>query len=158
MTSCSRYTKWTPVTMTEMHVFLGNILNMGIVQLPELEDYWKTSWVCELPFVRCVFPRDRFELIFWMLYVSHTESGQPVKRIDKFQALLQLLIPRFQASYKQWQNMAINETMVGFRGRFARSNTCPRNSQNGRQSIYHGRQFQLLHDKHSIVHGGGDTG
>lgn len=75
-----------------MRAFLALILNMGIIQLPEIEDYWKTSWTSEIPFYGRVMSRDRFEQIFWMLHVSHSTTPA--------------------------QNVAVDETMVGFRGRF----------------------------------------
>ena len=83
LTRCSRFVKWAPVTMSEMQGFFAVVLIMGILHLLELEDYWKTSWVCKVPFFHHVLPRDRFELIFWMLHVSHTEPGQPIKKLDK---------------------------------------------------------------------------
>jgi len=52
---------------------------MGIIRLPELEDYWKTSWVVVIPFFSGVMARDRFESIFWMLHVSHS-TGLVVKK------------------------------------------------------------------------------
>jgi len=55
---------------------------MGIIRLPELEDYWKASWVAEIPSFFKVMPRDRLGMIFWMLHVSHP-TGPVVKKIDK---------------------------------------------------------------------------
>jgi len=60
---------------------------MGIIRLPELEDYWKTSWVAAIPFFSRVLARDRFESIFWMLHVSHS-TGQVLKKINKVQLFL----------------------------------------------------------------------
>lgn len=103
--------------MPELRGFLALIINMGIIQVPEIEDYWKTGRVSEIPFFRTIMPRDRFEQIFWMLHVSHSTSQHP-KKIDKVKIFLDLLIPKFQSSYYPSQNIAVDETMVGFRGRF----------------------------------------
>lgn len=70
LTRRSRLAKWTAVTLPELLGFLAIVLNMGLIHVPELEDYWKVSWVCEIPFFSRVLPRDRFELIFWMLHVG----------------------------------------------------------------------------------------
>ena len=98
---------------------------MGIINLPSIEDYWKTTWITEIPFFSRVMPRDRFELIFWMLHVSHSTSHPP-KRIDKVGMLLQMLLSKFRASYTPKRNLAVDETMLRFRGRFAGKQYMPK--------------------------------
>ena len=112
----SRFHKWKPVTRCELLSFLALILNMGIIQLPDIESYWKTSWVCQVQFFRDVLPRDRFQEIFWMLHVG--SAGNTPRKIDKIKPLLDILLPQFQKLYQPSKNLAIDETMVGFRGRF----------------------------------------
>ena len=98
---------------------------MGIIRLPELEDYWKTSWVAEIPFFSRVMPRDRFENIFWMLHVSHS-TGLVVKKIDKVRMFLDKILRKFQAKYTPGQEVAVDETMVKFRGRFGGKQYMPK--------------------------------
>lgn len=64
------------------------ILNMGLIQLPELEDYWKSLFAREIPFFGHVLPQHCSEAIFWMLHVSHTAPGQRIKKKNKVQLLL----------------------------------------------------------------------
>ena len=87
----SRFANWQPLTATELEGFVAITLNMGIIQIPEIEDYWKTSWSSEVPFFTSVMRRDRFEQIFWLLHTSHVEEGQPERRIDKVKSLLNVL-------------------------------------------------------------------
>ena len=89
---------------------------MGIIQLPDIESYWKTAWVCQVPFFRDVLARDRFQEIFWMMYVG--AAGTTPRKIDKIKPLLDILLPRFQELYRPSRNLALDETMVGFRGHF----------------------------------------
>ena len=112
----SRFHKWKPLTHVELWGFLALILNMGIIQLPDIESYWKTSWVCQVQFFRDVMPRDRFLEIFWLLHVG--VAGNTPRKIDKIKPLLDVLLPRFQELYQPSRNLSIDETMVGFRGRF----------------------------------------
>ena len=117
LTRRSHFRKWYPTTITEMQGFLAIIFNMGLIQLPQLEDYWKTSWVTEVPFFHRVMPRVRFELLFWLFHVSH--SSGTVKRIDKVKLFLDSLLVRLYTCYYPGCELAVDETMVGFRGRFA---------------------------------------
>ena len=56
---------------------------------------------------------------FRLLHVSHDDIVVPVARINKVKALLDLLIPNFQASYNPSRDVSVDETMIGFRGRFS---------------------------------------
>ena len=109
----SRFATWQPVSVEEMWAFLGIILNMGLIEIPTLEGYWSTAWESEIPFFRRVMPRDRFLKVLWMLHV-----GDGPRRADKVQVLLEALIGNFQSAYYPGENLAVDETMVGFRGRF----------------------------------------
>ena len=126
ITRWSRFAKWTVVTLTELMAFLAIVLNVGIIHLPELEDYWQTSWVCSVPFFDRVLPRDRFELIFWVLHVCHSNTGSPMKKIDKVNTFFNMLLSKFRTSYDVGRNIAIDETMVGFCGRFAAKQYMPK--------------------------------
>ena len=117
LTRGSRFRKWRPLTLEELNGFFAIIINMGVIKVPEIEDYWKTSWESQIPFFSHVMSRDRFELIFWMIHVSHTEGSVP-RRIDKVRMLLERLLERFQHCYHPTRHLAVDETMVGFRGRY----------------------------------------
>ena len=45
-----QHKKWHPTNPNEMKGFLAIIFNMGLVNLPQIEDYWKRSWLIEVPF------------------------------------------------------------------------------------------------------------
>ena len=121
----SRLLKWIPITVTDLVGFLAIIINMGVINVPAVEDYWKTSWTAEIPFFSRVMSRDRFELIFWMLHASHTTTSTP-KRIDKIRMLLDILLSKFQANYIPRRNLAIDETMLRFQGRFVGKQYMPK--------------------------------
>ena len=64
----SLYMNWKPVSVVEMKGFIAVILNMGIVQLANLKDYWST----ELPLLLlCVLqglvPPDLWDVSRWRL-------------------------------------------------------------------------------------------
>ena len=90
-----------------MKAFLSIVINMGIIKLPDLEAYWKTTWVTEMPFFGTVMARDWFQQIFWMLHVSHSDPTQPAKKIDKIKMFADLLVPKFREHYYPSENLAI---------------------------------------------------
>ena len=81
--------------MEEMEGFFGVIVNMGLIQLPNVEAYWKTSWTAHIPFFGHAFPRNRFEQIFWMLHASKDDPMNPSKKINKVRDVLDLLVENF---------------------------------------------------------------
>ena len=125
LTPSSRFANWKPISVQEMEGFTAVIMNMGLIQLPEIEAYWTTKWTGEIPFFRRVFARNRFEQIFWMLHVSRDDPAFPNKKINKVKEILDLLLPRFQQSLLPGRNLSVDETMVGFRGRFAAKQYMP---------------------------------
>ena len=109
----SVYMNWKPVTVDEMKGFVAVILNMGIIQLNNLKDYWSTDDTTDLPFFRSVFSRKRFLQIFGALHVGDPDIT--TKR-EKIQPLLDRLLPTFQAAYTPSQQVAIDESVISFRG------------------------------------------
>ena len=142
----SRFANWIPVTATEMEGFFAIIVNMGIIQIPNIEAYWSTSWTSEISFFSKVLRRDRFQQIFWLLHVSHDDIVVPIARINKVKALLDLLIPNFQASYNPSRDVSVDETMVGFRGRFGAKQYLP-----NKPTKYGVKAFTLADSSHGYV-------
>jgi hypothetical protein len=69
----SKYSVWhdrTDVVEEEMWALIGAIINMGLIQLPDMKDYWSEDFVCHVPFFSVTFTRKRFFEIFWMLHLE----------------------------------------------------------------------------------------
>ena len=112
--SHSLYRSWYPVTVIEMKAFVGVILNMGIIQLKNLRDYWSTSTICNIPFFPAVFPRDRFFPIFGMLHVGGISS--PSKKA-KIQPFINILLPIITSNFTPYREVAVDESVIKFKGR-----------------------------------------
>ena len=87
---------------------------MGITQLQNLKKYWSTSTTTDLPFFRSVFPRNRFFQILGTLHVGNINGDL---KCDKIEPLLDHLVPAFQSSYTLSQHVAIDESVIAFKGR-----------------------------------------
>ena len=114
LSRCSLYSRWRDITLPEIKAFIGLIINMGMVQLTDIKDYWSTHFTLNLPFFRTVFPRDRFLGIYWMLHVGETPTT--TKR-SKIQPFLNLLLPLFRSYVTPSRELSIDESMIAFRGR-----------------------------------------
>ena len=110
----SLYRNWRDVTVEEMKAFVGVILNMGVVQLPDIKDYWRQDETINLPFFRSVFSRDRFLQIFRLLHVGDIPSPNRPSKIESF---LQLLLPRFCRVFTPNKQIAVDESVITFKGR-----------------------------------------
>ena len=110
----SVFRNWRDITLVEMKAFIGIIIQMGLVKLSDIKDYWSTHFTLNFPFFRSVFSRDRFLQIFWMLHVGETSS--PNKR-SKIQPFLDKIIPLFQTHLQPSRELSIDESMIAFRGR-----------------------------------------
>lgn len=110
----SVFRNWRNISLVEMKAFIGMIIQMGIVQLSDIKDYWSRHVTLNLPFFRSVFSRDRFLQIFWMLHVGETPS---TNKRSKIQPFIDLLLPLFQQHCRPTQQLAIDESMIAFRGR-----------------------------------------
>ena len=97
-----------------MKGFIAVVLNMGIIQLNDLKDYWSTDDSTNLPFFRSVFSRDRFFQIFGALHVGDLEGTTKQGKIHPF---LDMICPSFVAAFTPGQQIATDESVITFKGR-----------------------------------------
>ena len=123
LTPKSRWRKWRKVTANEMKGVLAVIINMGVLHCRDMEAYWKMSWESYIPFFHDVFPRNRFEEIFWMLHLP--EPKTLTRRLDKVRPLLETLLASFQRVFYPGCDISVDESMVGFKGVVSFKQYCP---------------------------------
>jgi hypothetical protein len=46
----SNWSRWSDVSVPEMKAFLGLIVNIGLMSLPDIKDYWSSDWITERTF------------------------------------------------------------------------------------------------------------
>ena len=136
-----------------MRAVLAVIINMGVIHCPDIQSYWKTSWECNIPFFHDVFPRDRFEIIFWTLHI-HTTSTR--RRLDKIRPLLDRVVATSQSVFYPGREVSVDETMVGFKGVVTILST--EADQVGPEILRTCRQCYGICSKHHSVHWRRDEG
>jgi hypothetical protein len=106
------------LTTQEFKVFLGCVLDMGLVQLPEIRDYWSTEPVLHASYIRQFFSRNRFEEILHNLHITDNNSPHAADRpLWKIESMLDQVNAAFRAHWNPTERVAVDEGMAGFKGR-----------------------------------------
>lgn len=114
----SRLRQWKATNVEEFTRFLGVLLNMGIVRLPTVQMYWTTKWTQTVPFFRHSISCNRFLILYHTtLHACHTNPNANQSRGDKIAPLLEKLVHNFQRHYIPFQEISVDESMVGYKGR-----------------------------------------
>ncbi|XP_011135111.1 piggyBac transposable element-derived protein 4 isoform X2 [Harpegnathos saltator] len=114
----SIWKQWKNVTECEMKAFFGVIINMGLINMPSLQDYWARNFYSKIPFFSKIFSRDRFMQIFWALHLETLpRSMNMTTKTRKISSYLDFLNKKFMEHYIPEKNLSIDESTVGFKGR-----------------------------------------
>ncbi|KAK3869539.1 hypothetical protein Pcinc_025158 [Petrolisthes cinctipes] len=110
---------WHPVTPDELYVFLGLIIVMGVVKLPDMHMYWSHNVIFGGPeiFSHEVMSRNRFFSILKFLRFASpdlVDKNNPHTRIEPY---LDLLRDRCQTLIRPSRHIAIDEALVLWKGR-----------------------------------------
>ncbi|XP_039287374.1 piggyBac transposable element-derived protein 4-like [Nilaparvata lugens] len=114
--------KITPTTIEELKLFLGINLYMGIKKLPSYRDYWSTQPDLHDNLVSSLMPVKRFSQLLSHLHVNDNEMmpkrGDPdYDKLYKIRPMLDILSKTFSDSYNPHECVAVDESMVKFKGR-----------------------------------------
>lgn len=114
--------RWTPVYAREMRTFWGLVLLMGLVKKPSIRSYWSTDILYHTPMFRMAMSRTRFEAILRFLHYSDNAQCPPrddpnYDRLYKLRPLLEHFSAKFAQAYTPQKHIAIDESLVHFKGR-----------------------------------------
>ena len=95
---------------------------MGLDRKPSYDAYWTTDWTMEAPGFRSIISRDRFLVILQLLHCANNDNlipvGQPNHdRRGKIKEFMEMLVSRWQAAYYPDREIAVDETIIPFKGR-----------------------------------------
>jgi hypothetical protein len=63
-------TPWSGVSVAEVKSFLGLLINVGLILLPDIKDYCSSERKTQIKLFGDVMSRDRFLQIIWMMHVE----------------------------------------------------------------------------------------
>ncbi|KAI4477629.1 hypothetical protein M0802_014674 [Mischocyttarus mexicanus] len=117
----STWKNWINVTKEELTAFLGVILNMGTLPIPDMKYYWTKDHTGNISFFRNTFRRERFFQIFWMLHLNENVSinTNVTTRIQKVSSFMDYIDSKFQGYFTPDREISIDESVVKFKGRIS---------------------------------------
>ena len=118
----SRARSWKPCTRKELKKFLAITIAMSIDSKPRIEDYWSTSWPFSTKAFSSIMSRNKFQLLLQFLHLNDAKGyikrgEQGYDPLYKIRPLMECLIKSFKSMYRLGKQIAIDESMIGFKGR-----------------------------------------
>lgn len=116
-TRSSRICTWTPTNIDEMKIFFGLLMWMGLVKMPSISCYWSRNKKYKTCVASSCMSRNRFEGLLRFWHFSNNEEAPEGDRIFKIKKLTELLVNKYQENMKPGKILAVDETMIPFRGK-----------------------------------------
>ena len=113
----SRMKKWVPVSVSEMKVFIAVVTSIGLNGKADVELYWSTDDVRQIPFYSKVMTRDRFLLILSNLHISDNNNravDDPLSKVRSFPSMIQRT---FVDVYTPGRDISFDEATCPWKGR-----------------------------------------
>lgn len=108
---------WTDVTYQEMLAFFGVVIAMGLVKLPDINDYWATKGINHIPWFPSILSRKRFQQITRYFHcVDNNDTparDHPNYKLFKVNWIIDKLNNTFREYYVPAQNLSVAEQMIG---------------------------------------------
>ncbi|GBN36326.1 PiggyBac transposable element-derived protein 4 [Araneus ventricosus] len=121
LTPSTRALQWKDVTSEELKRFISLLILQGIVQKPTEKWFWSKRPILCTPFFGNVMNEKRYSLIMKFLHFQSSNdsedespSNNKLKKIGKFHSML---MQRFQSTYIPKQDISIDESLIGYKGR-----------------------------------------
>ena len=126
----SRLRKWSNTNPGEIKVLMAIILYQGLVQKPETAMYWSSNPMLATPYIRRIMTIDRFLILMRCLhFVDNTTLPQAEtkaeKSFNKIKLFFEAVVSRFSIVYTPEQNIAIDESLLLWKGRLAMKQYIP---------------------------------
>lgn len=111
----SVYGSWKEVTKHEILRYFSILLAIGMDKRSKYPDYWSEKKHRKTPWYSEMLVRDRFEAINSTML--HCCEPQAVSK-SKIEPFVNKLLKNFQTAFYPFQDLAIDEMIIGWKGRF----------------------------------------
>ena len=108
--------RFSPFTPSSIMLYIGCLLYMGLVQLPEKKMHWNQGGFFPKTLLTDVMTRDHFYLVSKFLHLNNEETANKEDKLYKVRPLTSRLIRNWQKYYGCNQDITIDEKMIKFDG------------------------------------------
>ena len=126
---------WVPIGRCELFKLLAVLIAMGMNKKNDIKNYWSTVGHKYTPWYKLMFGRTKFLLIFQTMLHACEPLAIGKSKIEPF---VEALIGNFQQAFYPFENLSIDEMVIGFKGRFYAKQYNP-----SKPSKYHIKTFGL---------------
>ena len=113
----SRLKSWKDTDEEEIKKFFSIVMYMGVVKYPSIDLYWSRDPFYKNNFVPPLMSRNRFQLLLRFMHFAENRDQTNEDRLLKLRKLLEILEENFTKSKTPGNTIAVDETMVPWRGR-----------------------------------------
>lgn len=127
----SRISRWVDTSVDELYVFFAIILAMGVVVNTRLEEYWTaTVDIFQTPGFSVHMSIDRFKLLSKCIHFNDNdmftlELDDSEAKLFKIKPIVDHLNYKFQVLYTPTQNIALDESLLMWKGWLQMSQMIP---------------------------------
>lgn len=114
---------WKEITVPELKAFIGMLIIMGIHQLPAADNYWSSDPMLKVNSVSNVMTLSQYKKIVQNLHCNDNSVILPPKtdpnydKLYKIRPIIAALNKNCLAVYEPSSTLAVDESMVAFKGR-----------------------------------------
>ena len=113
---------WIPTCTSEIMLFLGMLLTMGVHRLPDVRDYWSQNPLLGVPCIAKCMSVLRFKALMRCLHLNdNTTAVRPGEsgfdKLHKIRPLLDTVKRNSLTKYKPHRENSVDEAMVLFKGK-----------------------------------------
>nr|XP_033331394.1 piggyBac transposable element-derived protein 4-like [Megalopta genalis]XP_033331633.1 piggyBac transposable element-derived protein 4-like [Megalopta genalis]XP_033332067.1 piggyBac transposable element-derived protein 4-like [Megalopta genalis] len=108
------------VSSNDLHCFFAIIIHMSIVRLPKMSMYWNTKAMYNFVFIRQIMSKKKFfNILRFLHFTSVDANNNEIRKTEKIQSVMDILICRFQMAYRPRQNIVVDESLLLWKGRLS---------------------------------------
>uniref|UniRef100_A0A1B6GS29 PiggyBac transposable element-derived protein domain-containing protein n=1 Tax=Cuerna arida TaxID=1464854 RepID=A0A1B6GS29_9HEMI len=117
ISSFSKLKRWVETNPDEIYCFLAVIMLMPHNNRNTLKQCWSTDPLLESKIYSTTFSQDRFLLLLRMIHFDDNSLATGRDKLYKIRTLIETLRRRYMTFFKPKQNLVIDESLVGWKGR-----------------------------------------
>lgn len=111
-------------TLEDILSYIGMNIAMGVVDLPEITDYWTREPILQSPWFPSVMSLKRFKAILHFLHFADNTAAPShddpsYDRLWKIRPVIKSVGLQAQCSYSLGEHVSVDESMIGTKGRQA---------------------------------------